>query len=182
VSIPTGLIVLDDDGPTVTADWFKLVATVSGMSTGDFDLARQEAFKNAVAASLVDPATGAHPVTPEGMVLLVEDVGGVAVIVHTALAVDATQASGIASTLSGAAFNATLTSTLAAHGITVDGKITAEQVADDSDDTRWVRSKCSQCSRGGEWAPSLASSKGGEWAPSAASVAAQVSGLQVQPV
>jgi hypothetical protein len=42
-----------------------------------------------------------------------------------------------------------------------------------------VGSKCSQCSRGGEWAPSVASADSaveGEWAPSAVSAYSAVEG------
>jgi hypothetical protein len=140
VSIPTSLIVMDDDDRVkVPADWFKLEVTLARTSTADFDLAKQAVFNGAIAATLVDQA-GTEFVTSDNIVLLVEAMSTASesvltegVTVHAAMPIPVSMADSVSAVLAEPSFSANLALSLSQQGILVTGEISSEHVQNAAD-------------------------------------------------
>jgi len=133
VSIPANLIILDEDTPTIVADWFKINVDLTGPSQDSFHAASfQDAYKLSL-QTIINGDTNA--VTNNNMILVVEDGVDSAVTVRCVIAVPAANGDAVNSIVMGGGFNAALTAALAPSGITLSGTAEVSHVLNDAGDT-----------------------------------------------
>jgi hypothetical protein len=111
--------------PTIPADWFKIVSTVSGVSTTSFDEVKQSNFKTSLASLIA--------ADPGNMIMLVENGDEGSVRVNCAVAVTASSAAEASEVLNGAGFREQFGIALEAQGITLAGSVDVHQIEDDTE-------------------------------------------------